>query len=150
MPIQALIEYKEDRSGAPQSIFIHTASHDMESLFYVLIWICTFYCGPGNQIRKLSRNQKFDIHQWIGTDPRLIADLKSGQMGRIDSLLDDIDPYFSDMRGVLKAYHRALWNPNRQNPDDYAAHVNSRTLHAEISNALLSGINTVKETWEAR
>ncbi len=34
--------------------FSHDYHHDLESLFYVICWICTMYSGPNGKMRKES------------------------------------------------------------------------------------------------
>lgn len=45
----------------------HTFYHDLESLFYVLIWVCTMYSGPGGALRdKTFAYKKSVLSVWNG------------------------------------------------------------------------------------
>ena len=42
----------------------HCITHDLESLFYMLIWICMMYEGPGNQERTWTLKEEQPLSDW--------------------------------------------------------------------------------------
>ncbi len=40
---------------------VHSYYHDLESLFYILIWVCTMYSGPNGAVRDKTFNYKESV-----------------------------------------------------------------------------------------
>jgi hypothetical protein len=84
----------------------HRASHDLESLFYVLIWICVNYTGPRGAMRKdwdVMRDAA-PLGRWLNPwkDFLEVADTKLGQFTYANQFESQILPLFSDYFGNLK------------------------------------------------
>jgi hypothetical protein len=101
----------------------HRVIHDLESLFYVLLFVCTHLDGP----RKIHNPPLFGGKQasshpspmkdWISTkDIRSLGFLKSGSMlGFENHVLPFISPYFFPLRSHLVSLWRTL-HPITTNP----------------------------------
>jgi hypothetical protein len=60
--------------------------HDLESLFYVLLWICSNYCGPNNALRDNSKCKHLPIMRWADTIMTFeeISNMKAGHISSED------------------------------------------------------------------
>lgn len=99
---------------------VHKYYHDLESLFYVLIWICTMQSGPRGQLR----NDKFEYRKtilslWNGGFPGMNYPFKMVAMAK-KSCMDDpkrfeveilnhIAPYFEPIKYTLKEFRTILF-----------------------------------------
>ncbi len=55
------------RFSRAESTTVHSYYHDLESLFYVLIWVCTMYSGPRGALRdKTFDYKKSVLSVWNG------------------------------------------------------------------------------------
>jgi len=83
----------------------HKAEHDLESLFYALVWICSLYTNPGEkrELDELSHGA-LPILDWA--DPQRtfqqIADLKKGHLQLRQDFQDRILEYYSEYFHPLK------------------------------------------------
>ena len=91
----------------------HHVTHDLESLFYMLVWICTMYKGPWNQERVFQKGEHLPLFLWYdNTLGRLDinADTKSRHCGTLAMftmrILNHFTPYFDD----LKECCQSLWS----------------------------------------
>jgi hypothetical protein len=94
----------------------HRVAHDLESLVYVLLFLCSHLKGPGKDVRDppLYGGGQNSLHpsgiqQWIRTrNPKTLGDVKySNMIGHFDEdILPHISPYFSP----LEPYISRLWN----------------------------------------
>ncbi|KAJ6449718.1 hypothetical protein C8R47DRAFT_1230544 [Mycena vitilis] len=99
----------------------HEARHDLESLLYVLLWVCIHYAGPCNVER-----QNFDIHNsylkaWVrGESYDTIGVWKFGIMGHLpfwrNYMLDNFAPYFEPLKPCASAW-RQLWADSKLTHD---------------------------------
>jgi hypothetical protein len=86
-------------------------THDLESLFCVLLWICSNYSGPNNMVREDEKRKNMPIMMWVDTVLSLdqISDMKAGHISSDEyftrRILDHYAPYFED----LKACSSELW-----------------------------------------
>ncbi|KAF8958358.1 hypothetical protein BDZ97DRAFT_1762234 [Flammula alnicola] len=89
--------------------------HDLESFFYVLLWICWHYAGPNNAER-----QNFDIMQthiktWIAADTfEEVGDIKGLAMtsaaGAFDkAILRLFAPYFEDLKPCVEKLRKKMF-----------------------------------------
>ncbi|KLO10695.1 hypothetical protein SCHPADRAFT_999386 [Schizopora paradoxa] len=87
-------------------LFPHNYFHDLESLFYVMIWTFTFYSGPNSQKRRFSKIQnryhQMAVAKWncevVDGNLSALYSLKLGCVARLSfwDTLDQFDPYFTD------------------------------------------------------
>ena len=82
-------------------------THDLESIFYVLLYICTLYKGPDGMKRSLGDMEEMSsvaINDWFVMHKRFrdLADKKRGQLSRFESrFLSRFPPYFHDLRSCM-------------------------------------------------
>ncbi|KIK17895.1 hypothetical protein PISMIDRAFT_39784, partial [Pisolithus microcarpus 441] len=95
MAIDLLREY-----NSPSKDFMHTFSHDLESLIYVLVWICILYQAP-NEICSDWTIEQTCLKQWAlaktTADIQALCDQKVGQLST-RSVLSDFMPYFEPLK----------------------------------------------------
>ncbi|KAH8109317.1 hypothetical protein DFH11DRAFT_1515778 [Phellopilus nigrolimitatus] len=122
LPFMAIEVMQSNDDGDP--MFPHAYYHDLESLFYILCWICTILEGPYNKERK---TDAFDfgmseITKWAGLDiPNAKLDHiwrgKQGIMNHVTSfkrlVSDQVAPYFSDLKDCLLRLRATLF-PNQE------------------------------------
>ncbi|KAI6130717.1 hypothetical protein EDD16DRAFT_1470197, partial [Pisolithus croceorrhizus] len=87
----------------------HTFSHDLESLIYVLIWICVLYQAP-NEIHCDRTIKQTCLKQWAlakmtmdiqALCPNLtLCDQKVSELSR-RSVLNDFTPYFVPLKPAI-------------------------------------------------
>ena len=92
----------------------HKPQFDLESLFYVLIYLCINLKGPQNRIRNLddlSSFTSFPVAEWFsakGSFARLGRTKLSHLQTFETSVLDFFAPYFDDLKPCVRALHLAL------------------------------------------
>ncbi|KAI6012125.1 hypothetical protein PISMIDRAFT_9469 [Pisolithus microcarpus 441] len=83
--------------------FIHTFSHDLESLIYVLVWICVLYQAL-NKIHSDHSIEQTCLKQWAlaktSNDIQALCDQKIGQLS-LRSVLSDFTPYFEPLKPTV-------------------------------------------------
>ncbi|KLO10640.1 hypothetical protein SCHPADRAFT_999406 [Schizopora paradoxa] len=102
----------DERVGSPPFMAIdrlpdppmhpHSYFHDVESLFYVMCWMFTFYSGPRSNQRGIRRSElsemvvaKWNVDGASGMS-LFVAKWKAMHEHFFDKLLNQFDPYFSD------------------------------------------------------
>lgn len=79
-------------------------THDLESLFYVLLWICSNYSRPNNAVRDDAKHKHMPIMLWVDTVLALnqISNMKAGHIMSDEHfskwILDYYPPYFEDLK----------------------------------------------------
>lgn len=98
----------------------HRPSHDLESLFFVFIWICSNYDGPGNSLRSSKKRKSLPIQHWVDTD-KLFSEIANIKLGHCVAagpfktwILDYYLPYFEDLKDCSEEL-RQLFDINRPN-----------------------------------
>lgn len=90
----------------------HSYRDDLESFFYVLIWICVMYESTGD--RHYIRDEKSSprvLNGWARADA---ADVKYAQMtaeGRFREVLDGFSDGFRELESMMKEIRQALFLP---------------------------------------
>jgi hypothetical protein len=99
----------------------HNVTHDLESVFYVLLFICTHLDGPLGAIRKPplygdngDTKKPYLMKSWINqanfNSLELLGYVKIAQVVLFpDKLLDDISPYFSPLKKHIEGLRKALF-----------------------------------------
>jgi len=99
--------------------FFHDAVHDIESFFWVLVYICLTRQGPGNVRRKEleQENEEYNglrrvVHFLFDSDMNTMAANKREIFIHPDYLeeyvLDNFHDYFQPLRELVKEWHRLL------------------------------------------
>lgn len=88
----------------------HTYHHDLESFFYVFLWICTFYSKPGVEIGAKDAKEK-PMYYWNDRGKESSSKevhMKSYQ--RFErKILDNFAEYFEDFKGLAKELYEAVF-----------------------------------------
>jgi hypothetical protein len=82
----------------PVTQVVQSFSDDLESLFFMFIWICIKFCGPHGQVREDLGNSIPD--RWNNMDLESCAAFKGNfvaSMKEEQRLVDEIHPYFKDL-----------------------------------------------------
>ena len=135
MSIDILQEY-----ASPTPNFVHTFAHDLESLIYVLVWICVLYQAPKEPHNDRNIEQT-SLKQWASAktlnDIGNLCDLKLGQL-LSRTVVSDFTVYFEQMKPVVNKLYGLILNSH--DPD------NNRPLrHVDVKQILLEAFLTVKE-----
>ena len=121
MAIEMLMKTPPRSSGNPDVVFCHSAKHDLESLFYVLLYICTFYYGPQAKIKSadlLKSHTSVPLMQWV--DPsafsrtfRSLGLLKLSHMANFETtILAKISAFFRPIIPGLITLHEKMFPPS--------------------------------------
>lgn len=102
----------------------------MESLFYVILFICTHLQGPHCQVADTplygSANSPSVLKDWLTANNfTVLGHLKySHIVAHFDSVLEHISPYFAPLKSHLSAYRKVLFPPAPSDDGKVAAHSN--------------------------
>ncbi|KAF8958362.1 hypothetical protein BDZ97DRAFT_1842399, partial [Flammula alnicola] len=89
--------------------------HDLESFFYMLLWICWHYAGPNNAERQNFDIMRTDIKTWIaGETFQEVGRKKSLHVMTYEKIFDDFvlrwfAPYFKDLKPCVKKLRKKLF-----------------------------------------
>ena len=97
-----------------EGAFSHHLKHDLKSFFYVLLFICVKYKGPGTKRTNadLEAFQLFGIQDWFVWDStfKQLADSKVSQMTHFDcEFITKLDPYFEDLKDCLTSMYNTIF-----------------------------------------
>jgi serine/threonine protein kinase len=98
-----------------KSMIRHATYHDLESLFFVLIYICTNLSGPGN-IRtreELQVHSSIPLSVWYKASSSLreVGILKSGALCDIETnILKSFAPYFEDFKPYITKLFKTIYS----------------------------------------
>jgi hypothetical protein len=110
MAIEALLETNQT--------FIHKPRHDLESILYIILYICTFIQGPGLPLYKL--NMFPPLRTWF-SDERTseIAYRKLAHLQCYDiAILPNFTPYWCDFAPFVKDLIIACFPVNARLPSE--------------------------------
>ena len=105
MAIDLLKEY-----SSPSNDFTHKYSHDLESVIYVLVWICVLYQAP-NKIRSDRKIEQTCLKQWaLAKSPNDIQGLCDQKLGQLfsRSVLSDFTPYFKPLKPTVTRLYKLI------------------------------------------
>lgn len=95
------------------SKFLHEPRHDLESLFYVILAVCSYMTGPGWLRSPIPMEHELSIpmNEWWDTNDRhLIARAKALAMSAFEEcVLNRLPDYWKDFHDVLFALRNAIW-----------------------------------------
>jgi hypothetical protein len=104
----------------------HKPEHDLESLFYVLVWICSLYTGPGKPREGLDKlsHELLPVLDWADSQRSFqqIADLKKGHVLQSEDFQERVLQYYSEYFRPLKQCCenlRQLFFPSRDPAVDH-------------------------------
>ena len=117
----------------------HSASDDIESLVYVLIWMCVLYAGPGT-LRKDKHINKTVLKSWVSvtneTDASALAGFKTGLKHDPSIVTDDFTPFFQPLSSIAGKLLKQL---GQLSDTDHLLN------YTAIRNILVEGFGTVEE-----
>jgi hypothetical protein len=118
----------------------HTPQHDLESLFFVLVYICTNLSGPGT-IRtqaELKLHSTIPLSAWFKVSSTLhqIGIHKIGSLHTLDSsILRRFAPYFDELKPCVRQLFKAIYGNLPGTP--------SKVTHAEIIKIFTDTLDTL-------
>ncbi|KAH8109274.1 kinase-like domain-containing protein, partial [Phellopilus nigrolimitatus] len=119
VPYMALEILTCDEDGDPE--VAHTYYHDLESIFYVLCWICTVFQGPDSEKREDLDYENTTIAGWMAQDPENVDHYHIRLRKKVSvvnrsvfkkDILGQFAPYFDDLHPCLSAMRLVLFNRN--------------------------------------
>ena len=117
----------------------HSASDDIESLIYVLIWMCVLYAGPGT-LRKDKHINKTVLKSWVSvtneTDASALAGFKTGLKHDPSIITDDFTLFFQPLSSIAGKLLKQL---GQLSDTDHLLN------YTAIRNILVEGFGTVEE-----
>jgi hypothetical protein len=94
----------------------HTEKHDLESFFYLLLYICTMYDGHKHVGYSVDWDSRHPFGNWIKTATmRDIAASKTLILGGFDKDFYHVCPYFTPLIPLLRKFRDAVFPPEAQN-----------------------------------
>ena len=118
---------------------MHSASDDIESLVYVLIWMCILYAGLGTPHKDKHIN-KTVLKSWVSvtnkTDVSALAGFKTGLKYAPSIVTDDFTPFFKPLSSIAGRLLTQLGQLSKTN------HLLNYNLIRDI---LLEGFGTVEQ-----
>lgn len=151
MAIEMMMKTPPKSSGNPDQIFIHHAKHDLESLFYVLLYICTFYVRPHEKLEPsqlLSVHTSVPILDWLQPEAfkksfRHMGCLKLGHISNFERcILAKISPFYDPIKPFLVELKDAFFPASMQQN----AYLNNQMTHStmiSIFDKMLTTIDVV-------
>ena len=114
----------------------HIAADDLESFFYVFMWLCVLHDGPNGSVRTWPDDEDFIIHAWGEGAMRpggLITarNAKSHFIYSPNSIIDkQFTPYFDKLKALAKE-----WKELVKEEDQHRQSGHSSPMHtARLSN----------------
>ena len=131
----------------PQTEVTNSFQHDLESLFYVFVWICSMYDAPG-QLRVMddSSLQSLLLLKWNeNKEAKSIGEIKKGHLSYGGSKLAAcFSPYFTTLTPFCIDFFDALFPKNSGARQDYRASV-SPVTHEEVIKIFKRALEQVLE-----
>jgi len=100
------------------SNFVHKPWHDLESILYIILYICTFVQGPG--LPALSPFKAFPIHSWFQKDEiRNIGYIKLAHLECYElAILPNFTPYWRDFTPFVTELIKACFPVIVRSPNE--------------------------------
>ena len=127
---------------------IHTTNDDIESLIYVLVWICVLYAGPGT-VHQDKQITEMALKLWVSVsnpnDAVSLGTLKKGLRYQPSIVTNDFTPFFQCLcpvvENLLMVLGSTMWSATDPIPN-----------YKIIRDILLEGFGTVEEipNWSPR
>jgi hypothetical protein len=117
--------------------FIHKPCHDLESIIYIIIFICTFVSGPGLPICRPEAS--LPIRTWFcGHNTKVIGSRKLADLQDYDvAILPYFTPYWHDFIPFVKDLIIACFPVSVRLPNEFQ--------YEEVLRILKKAYNTVRE-----
>ncbi|KAG1810601.1 uncharacterized protein BJ212DRAFT_1302341 [Suillus subaureus] len=145
-----LTQLSDAQQAALISHVIQSFSDDLESLFFIFIWICIKFCGPNGQVHQDQlRNSIPDC--WNNMDLKSCTAFKGNFFATAKEehhLIDEIHPYFKDLIPLAKEWCSVL-KDNMENPvsfNNILLLLNSHLDCLPDDKELISTVKTLRES----
>lgn len=97
--------------------FFHDIHHDLESIFYVLIWVCCLMDGP-----EVECSDPFFllVREWCNMDLKLhkLGLIKLSHLANFEgSILDNFMTYWHDFKPFMRQLKSAFWPKSFETPN---------------------------------
>jgi hypothetical protein len=97
--------------------FRHDIRHDLESIFYVLVWVCCHMEGP-----EMERSDTFvlPVREWCNMTLKLhkLGLTKLSHLANFeDSILRHFTPYWSEFKPFMRQLKSAFWPESFETPN---------------------------------
>jgi hypothetical protein len=93
--------------------FHHELRHDLESILYVILWICTSMGGPGIERRIVDpRFMNLPLHMWFDKDAdiRRLGYIKLGQVVDAErAIFRNFPPFWNPLKPFIKELLKAFF-----------------------------------------
>jgi hypothetical protein len=111
--------------------FCHNLRHDLESLLYVIIWMCNHMLAPGVE-RMNEDRQRLHIRKWCDMEKTLqhLGHTKLAHIVDAERIIfEDFTPYWEDFKPfvrnlLVKFFPSSPAHPNKITPEDMLAILN--------------------------
>lgn len=113
--------------------FCHDLRHDLESIFYVLIWVCSHMEGPETE---RSDPHSLPIREWCSMDVNLrkLGLIKLSHIADFeDSILGHFTPYWHDFKPYVRQMAEEFWPTTYQKPNNMTSESLLKILKAAIA-----------------
>ena len=114
--------------------FCHDIRHDLESIFYVLIWVCSHMEGP--EIER-SDPHSLPVREWctMNDNLRRLGLIKLSHIADFeDSILKHFTPYWKDFKPYARKLMDAFWPTSFQKPNSMTSKLMLEILEDAIAN----------------
>src|SRR6267154_3457950 len=111
------LELKGASSSKPSPIPLvrHSYHDDLESMFYIFIWICIEFRGPLGMKRILDKSHNWIPHEWSTLKFKTCCDSKTTFFWHnehyVKELTEQIHPYFKNLIPVTLEWYHLMKNP---------------------------------------
>lgn len=130
----------------------NTQQHDLESLFYVFVWICSLYAAPGiiRELDKNSASNSIIVLKWNEVkDSKEIGEIKRSHLSYGgNKLAACFTPYFASLRGCCMQLLDAIFPKSSEARVDYRASL-SPVTHEQIIAIFKTALEQILEEEKA-
>ena len=127
--------------------FTHEPRHDLESLFYVILTICTYVDSPGclRSAIPVEDERSLCLNEWWATlDGNLLARNKASHMTSLEHcVLQRLPPYWDDFHKYLIELRDAIWPGN-----SYVLDVKNSATHDKFLSILTEARDMYRDCGE--
>ncbi|KAG2122738.1 hypothetical protein DEU56DRAFT_917711 [Suillus clintonianus] len=106
-----------DSKPNPAPLIKHTYHDDLESMFYIFIWICIEFRGPLGMKRILKQGPDWIPGQWSADKFKLCCDAKTTFFWHtehyVKELTEQFHPYFKKLLPVALEWYHLMREPSR-------------------------------------
>ncbi|KAG1908718.1 uncharacterized protein F5891DRAFT_1180257 [Suillus fuscotomentosus] len=145
-----ILKMSSNTLALPVSHVIQCFSDDLESLFFIFIWICIKFCGSHGQVHQdmignsiPDRWNNMDLESCVAFKGNFFATKKEECC-----LVDEIHPYFKDLIPLTKEWCTAL-KDNMENPVSFNTILTLLNTHLDRlpdDEELISTVKTLRKS----